>query len=172
MTRKTRRQRGSRHTGVNWEVCVFSMRPPLQTSLMWRKVMQWWLSAVSIGESSSLVYLSLLIWVWKLLLIKVSKGEMKRRRNWAAWAALFPLCMVAALAEVFRRPQGLAEVAGDVATVAQGQGRNHSPLTGFKEPGNYTQVAKWIDVSACQQFLQKNSGGLWEGEEGRATPYE
>lgn len=31
MTRKTRRQRGSRHTGVNWEVCVFSMRPPLQT---------------------------------------------------------------------------------------------------------------------------------------------
>lgn len=155
MTRKARRQRGSRHTGVNWEVCVFSMRPPLQTSLMWRKVMQWWLSAVSIGESSSLVYLSLLIWVWKLLLINVSKGEMKRRRNWAAWAALFPLCMVAALAEVFRRPQGLAEVAGDVATVAQGQGRNHSPLTGFKEPGNYTQVAKWIDVSACQQFLQK-----------------
>lgn len=40
------------------------------------------------------------------------------------------------------RLQGLEEVGGDVATIAQGQGRNHSPLTGFKELGNYTQVAK------------------------------
>lgn len=40
---------GRRHTVENWEVCVFSMWPPLQTLLMWRKVMQWWLSTVSIG---------------------------------------------------------------------------------------------------------------------------
>ncbi len=172
MTRKTRKQRGEQAHWCELRSLCFLNAAPAPNLADVKESHAVVTSAVSIGESSSLVYLSLLIWVWKLLLIKVSKGEMKRRRNWAAWAALFPLCMVAAQAEVFRRPQGLAEVAGDVATVAQGQGRNHSPLTGFKELGNYTQVAKWIDVSACQQFLQKNRGGLWEGEEGRATPYE
>lgn len=145
---------GSLQTSVNRVVCVFSKWPLLQTSLIWGRAVWRWLRPSASG-SQLLPHLSLLIWVWKLLLIKVSKGEMKRSRNWAAWAALFPLCMVAAPAEVFHWPQGLAEVAGDVATIAQGQGRNHSPLTGFKELGNYAQVAKWIDVSACQQFLQK-----------------
>lgn len=126
-----------------------------------------WLSAIGVREPSSTASL---MWVWKLLLIKVSKKGMKRRRNWAARAALSLLCMVAAPAEVFCQWQGLEEVAGDVTSIARGQGQNHSLLTGFKAQGNYTQVAKWIDVSACQQFLEQNRRGLWERER-RAEPH-